>query len=184
MPELNPLYAEFQKEIEKLLQELLDKIKRGNFTDVELAQIASEIDFFEEIENLGFREIVEKYFDNYDIQIEKILTEAQKRGVRDLTNINVQQLEFVKLLDTNYLLGRAESWSNEWQSEFVKSIIRGDTISQTIKNLEEIPLTDAQLGTVLNTAYSDIQRTATVEVYKDKPEQRFKYEGGVIPTSS
>ena len=65
-----------------------------------------------------------------------------------------------------------------------KSIISGNSIQETIKNLEGIPLTDAQLGTVLNTSYSDFNRITTVEVYKDKPDQRFRYDGGVIPTSS
>ena len=184
MPELNPQYIQFEKDVKALLEELTSKIRQGGFSDVELAQLASEIDFFEELRNLGFEDLIDEYFDNYDIEIAKILEQAERRGIRNLTNIDIRSLEIVRELDKEYLLGKASAWSKEWQSEFMKSIIRGETIPQTIKNLQEIPLTDAQLGTVLNTAYSDISRTATVEVYKDTPEQRFRYEGGVIPTSS
>jgi hypothetical protein len=90
-------------------------------------------------------------------------------------------------MDKEYLLGSAKAKASLLQSEMMKAAIRGDTINQTIKALQDIPLTDSQLGTVLNTAYSDISRTATVEIYKDKPDQRFKYVEGMSimsPTKS
>lgn len=187
MPEINPTYSQFQKEVETLLQELITQLKNANLTKAQLARIASEIDFFEELRSHGFEKLVDKYFSNYNKEIFAVINEAKNQGVRDLTNVNLQALESIATFDKEYLLGRAKSWASEWQSELIKSVIRGDTIQQTINNLDGIPLTDSQVTTTLNTAYSDISRTATVEVYKDKPEQRFKYVAGMdinSPTKS
>jgi hypothetical protein len=186
MPEINPTFAQFQTDLETLLKELIDKIKRANLTDVELAQVAAEIDFMEGLRELGFDELVDKYFANYEAEILKIASDAKARGV-DFANVNTKALEYVTLMDKEYLLGSAKAKASLLQSEMMKAAIRGDTINQTIKALQDIPLTDSQLGTVLNTAYSDISRTATVEIYKDKPSQRFKYVEGMSvmsPTKS
>ena len=161
MPELNPQYAQFQKEIEQLLKELNEMLKRSNFTQVELAQLAAEIDFFEELRNLGFDELVTKYFNGYDKIIEEKLAQAERLNIKGLTGVDVNSLQLIRDLDTAYLLRSAEAWSAKYESELFKSIIRGDTIKETIENLEGIPLTDAQLGTVLNTQYSDFSRTTT-----------------------
>ena len=182
MPELNPQYAQFEKDVDSVLSDLLSRIKQGNFSKVQLAQIASEIDFLNELRAAGFEDVVNKYFNNYDKVLNDILNQAEKLGVRNI--VGVQDLLVIKELDKEYLLRSASAWASKWESELLKSVIRGDTIAETINNLQGIPLTDAQLGTVLNTAYSDFSRSSTKAVYADKPEQRFRYEGGVIPTSS
>jgi hypothetical protein len=51
MPEINPKYLQFQKDVETLLKELTNRLKQANLTKVQLAQIASEIDFFEELKS-------------------------------------------------------------------------------------------------------------------------------------
>jgi len=183
MPDLNPQYAQFQKEIEAMIKELLTTLKKTKFSDMELAQLAAEINFFDEIKKLGFEDIVEKYLGTYETKFAELLATAKTAGV-DFAKINTELLERITILDKEYLLGKAASWGKQFDSQFVKSVIRGDTIPQTIANLSEIPLTDSQLGTVLNTSYSDFNRTAIKEIYKDIPDQRYSYEGGLIPTSS
>ena len=56
MPELNPEFAKFQKELETLLKELTNQLTGAGLTKVQLAQIAAEVDFFEEL----------KSFDRFD----------------------------------------------------------------------------------------------------------------------
>ncbi len=46
MAEFNPEYEVFKKEAEGLIAELVKKLEQSNFTNVELAQLAAEIDFF------------------------------------------------------------------------------------------------------------------------------------------
>ena len=186
MPDINPNFAAFQKEIETLLQELTNQLKRANLTKTQLAQIAAEIDFFQELKSLGFEELVNKYFNNYDLEIARIIQQAKDNGV-NFANVNLQRLELIRELDKAYLLGSAEAWSNQLQSELVKSSIRGDSVVETIQNLQGIPLTDSQLTTVINTSYWDTKRLATTEVYKNEPEQRFRYVAGMdinSPTKS
>ena len=183
MPELNPQLAQFEKEIEAMLAELISKLEKGNFTRTQLAQISAEINFFDELKRAGFEKSVNKYFSGYETILADALSKARTLKV-DFAGINTAALELIANLDEEFLLRKAASWGAQFKSEFAKSIIRGDTITQTAANLTEIPLTDAQTKTVLNTAYSDFNRTATKEIYKDEPEQRFRYTGGIIPTSS
>jgi hypothetical protein len=184
MPELNPQFAQFQKELETLLDELIKRIKQVGGTKTNLARIASEIDFFEELKSLGFEDLVDKYFSEYDKIIAKKIKEAKQQGVTGLVNVDIDSLEQIRDLETQHLIKSAQAKADLYKSELLKSIIRGDTIADTISNLEKFPLTDAQLGTVLNTQYSEFSRTATREVYKGEPDQRFQYTGGIIPTSS
>lgn len=183
MSTLNPEYAKFEKEIIALIAKINSQLKQLTLTDVEIAKLAAEIDFFKELKAQGFEKIVNQYFDNYDKALVEILKLANARGV-DFASVNTNALLQIKELDQEYLLRSAYAWSSRYESELFKSIISGNSFSETIQNLEGIPLTDAQLGTVLNTSYSDFKRISTVETYKDKPEQKFMYVGGVIPTSS
>ena len=185
MPELNPQFVAFQGEIETLLKELTNLLKRGNLTKVQLAQIAAEIDFFGVLKGLGFEDLVNKYYNGYDKIIADRLREAQALGVRNLVSVNLESLQLLKDLDTAYLLKRAEAWSYQYKAEILKSLIRGDTVKQTVANLATtVPLTDAQLGTVVNTQLYEFSRAATREVYRNEPDMRYRYIGGVIPTSS
>lgn len=183
MPELNPQYAQFKKEIEQMLAELVRTLERGKPTQIQLAQIAAEIDFFEQLKGLGYEQTVDKYLGSYETVLSDLLVTARKQGV-DFAGINLGQLELIKELDKKYLLGKASTWGAQFDSEFVKSVIRGDTIKQTVANLSEIPLTDSQLGTVMNTSYSEFSRMGTKEIFKNEPEQRFSYFGPLIQTSS
>ena len=184
MPELNPQLEQFKKELDDLVRQLSERIKKGGFSRVELAQIVAQVDFLEELNNLGFEEIVNKYFNGYDDVLAGIIKTAEQQGVR-FAGVNLDALMSIKELDKKYLLKSASAWSTQYESALVKSLIRGDTITQTVKSLvTEVPLTTPQLSTVLNTQYADFNRTATREIYSDEPEQRFQYVGGVIPTSS
>jgi len=50
MPELNPEFAKFQKELKTLLKELTNQLTRAGLTKVQLAQIAAEVDFFQDLQ--------------------------------------------------------------------------------------------------------------------------------------
>ena len=176
-------YKDFSKEVEEMISQLTQRLKRGGFSRTELAQLSAEINFFEELRGLGFEELVDEYFSNYDKVITDVLKKAKLNGV-DIAAVNTEQLLLVKELDKDFLLKKASLWGSQYESELVKSIIRGDAITQTIKNLEGIPLTDSQLGTVINTSYADFERMTVRTAYEDEPEQRFRYVGPLIPTSS
>ena len=183
MPELNPQLAQFEKEIEVMLAELISKLEKGNFTRTQLAQISAEINFFDELKRAGFEKSVNKYFSGYETILADALSKARTLKV-DFAGINTAALELIANLDEEFLLRKAASWGAQFKSEFAKSIIRGDTITQTAANLTEIPLTDAQMKTVLNTSYTEFNRVSTFEVFKSDPKQRFSYFGRIISTSS
>jgi hypothetical protein len=182
MPEPKPL-LQFEKEVETIIAEVIASIEKGGFTKAQLAQIASELDFFEQLRLAGFGKTVDKYFANYEAVTKDVLALAKKQRV-DFAKVNLATLDVIAELDEEYLLRKAASWGAQFKSELAKSVIRGDTITQTAARLKEIPLTDAQTKTVLNTAYSDFNRIATKEVFKGEEDMRYQYVGGTVPNSS
>ena len=100
MPDYNPEYLQFQTEIEALIKELLTTLKKTKFSDMELAQLAAEINFFGEIKKLGFEDIVEKYLGTYDAKFAELLATAKTAGV-DFARINTELLERITVLIKN-----------------------------------------------------------------------------------
>lgn len=103
-----------------------------------------------------------------------------------------RNVELIKNSHGRTVLGYAKANSELLRSKLIQSIINGVTARQTIKELEgqliseltNAPLTTAQIGVVINTSYADFSRATTRMTFENRPKQRFKYVGGVIPTSS
>ena len=103
MSSLNPEYEQFAKDIEALIASINEKLRKLTLTDVELSQLAAEMDFFEQLKSEGFENVVNKYFNNYDEVLLNIATQAQARGV-DFASVNIDALVQIKDLDKEYLI--------------------------------------------------------------------------------
>ena len=106
----------------------------------------------------------------------------------DLTAERIQiiknNVDLIKNSNGRTVLGYAKANGDLLRTKLINSIINGTDAKQTIKELESIPLATHQLGAVISTSYADYTRTTTFQAFSDKPEQRFYYAGGIIPTSS
>ena len=84
MADFSNISDKFLIEIQAIEQQLLKRIEAmliSGASPAELAEIISEIDFFEELQNLGYESAVTNYFDNYPDILKDIMTRAQKLGV-------------------------------------------------------------------------------------------------------
>lgn len=92
------------------------------------------------------------------------------------------------------LLGNFTSNIKILSYELIKNLVGNKSTEEALQTLkekftrtsEDTPhiLTDANINTAFYTGVADIERSITYEAFKDDPEQRFKYFGGILPTSS
>lgn len=107
----------------------------------------------------------------------KIIDAVQKKRVAIF-------IETLRDLKTEALRDFIIANKQQFKSKLVEMIIGGSN-DKTIKEyFAKTPFTTAQVGTLINTAESDIRRATVMSAFEDKPEQKFEYVGGLIPTSS
>lgn len=175
------LISNFLSDIEGIESSLIKRIetalKRGFFTDVELAQLISELDFFQELNNLGYSSKLEEYFDNFDQILLDINKQAQSRGLAGITGVAARDLDALIQVKADELLGKAEYYSKQLRSKLVENIISGTPVKDIVEQLKQVPLKDYQLTAAVNSGIAEFERTATAKVYEESPEQRFKLTG-------
>ena len=72
----------------------------------------------------------------------------------------------------------------EFRNNLVELVINGTSEKSIKKYFEKTPFTLTQIGSIINTAESDIRRATVLSAYEDREGMRFRYHGGLIPTSS
>lgn len=172
-------FEQLQKDIEaiqaKLVKEI-DAMLASGRSKKDIAKFVDSIDFDALLDEFGASTAVRKYVFGLD----KVVAEFGQ-GIRgDL----LDELEMIQNKQSEYILGNLSNKIVLWQSSMVEGLVSGVKDADILKQLQTIGLTDSQAGAVLQTSYYNFSRAATAAAYEDDPEQRFKYVGGVIPTSS
>ena len=85
----------YNKEIANIQEQLLNKLDNlvvglGSITDTELMQIAKQIDFFAEMETLGFTKLMNRVGKTFDDEIARVFTELSER---ELGAVSVASIE-------------------------------------------------------------------------------------------
>ncbi len=163
--------------IEKIRLQLIQRIAKGNFNQVDIAQIVGQLDFFTELQSLGYGDLLEGYFGEYEKVILRLKDEAIKLGLTDVLGTSLASLDSFIDVKFGELLGRAEQYSKELKSELLKNIIAGTPLNEIADNLSEIPLTNTQLRVAVNTGISEFERIGMAKIFEDEPEVRFKLYG-------
>lgn len=172
------------EQLDKRVKDLIAQILGNNPTQEQMLAFLASDEFDKLIEEAGLTDIVAEYMRNFDIdfsnQIENFRDIDLKAQQIELISRNV---EVIKNTNARTVLGYASANSELLRTKLINSIINGVDAQQTLKELETIPLTTAQLGSVISTSYADFSRSVTAQVFENKPEQRFRYVAG-IPASA
>lgn len=171
------LIDNFLSDIESAQKKLINKIelalKKGYFTDVELAQLSAEIDFYDELVKGGYSEGLEKYLTGYEEIAERIFNEARLRGVSGITSVSLADLDTLIDIKGEELLGKARLYGSQIKSALFNNLISGTPQNEIIESLSNIPLKDNQLIAAVNTGVAEFERTAMARIYEESPDQRF-----------
>ena len=172
-------FEQLQKDIEaiqaKLIKEI-DAMLASGKSKQEIAVFIDSTNFDELLDDYGASDAVRKYVTGLDSVVKDV--------AKDLSDNVANSLELIQNKQSEYILGNLSNRMVLWQSSMVEGLISGVKDADILKQLQTIGLTDSQAGSVLQTSYYNFSRATTAAVYEDDPDQKFRYAGGTIPTSS
>ena len=130
----------YTKEIENIQQQLLDKLDNlvsglQQLSDTELIQIAKQIDFFEEMDKLGYGKLINKVGQTYDDEIAKIYAQLSEKQLESVPAASIQTLTELKNFELDYLRGNAKQYAEQLKTAMLRGIITGETNRQIINRI-------------------------------------------------
>lgn len=167
------LSKELLDNIEKIKNQLLARINKGNLSQSDYAEIVGQIDFFEELQSLSYGDLLENYFKGYEDVILRIKEQATALGVRNISGTSLRQLDSFIDVKFSELLGQAEQYSKQLKSELLKNLIAGVSPEDIAESLNEIPLTNNQLRVAVNSGIAEFERISTAKIFEDEPNVRY-----------
>lgn len=169
LADLDKLQASFIKRIEQMLA--------AGLSNADLATLQAEIDFFAELEALGFNNKVRQYFNNYSQIVLDVNAMATTAGVAGIVGTTAIDLQILAENEALFVLDKGRLYTQQFKTALFSSIIGGQPVGEILPTLGNIALTDTQLNTAINTGISRFQATAVGKVFEDEPETRFVLEG-------
>jgi len=197
------IFDEFYNDLNKISKNLFDNVvKMGEsiegFSDTEILRVARELDFFKELQQAGFNTSFSKLMDGYDQEAEDILKNFQQvirartggKAVELLlspenTQVIARQLQLLRDLDGEFLLGRFAQETTRLKSELLKGIIAGEPAGVVGDRLRNEWMDADGNPTIIGTrsqaiardSFAQFSRTGTMNVFKQNPSQLFRYSG-------
>ena len=166
-----------QNKLNDQLPTLAGRLSR--LSDDELAILARELDFFQELNRLGFSNALNDLMNEYDNTASKVFEQARSRGLQ-VQVATAQNLELIKELDATTLLGRARDFSSRYKSELLRGVIAGESGRQIANRLTTTlgtELTSANLNLIVNDSFAKFSNSATFKAFADEPQTRYRYVG-------
>tara|TARA_Y100001938_G_scaffold145889_1_gene223575 strand:- start:5490 stop:6185 length:696 start_codon:yes stop_codon:yes gene_type:complete len=166
-----------QNKLNDQLPTLASRLAR--LSDQELTIIARELDFFQELNRLGYSDALTDLMNEYDDVATKVFNQARSRGLQ-VQVATAQNLELIKELDAGTLLGRARDFSSRYKSELLRGIIAGESGRQIVDRLTATlgtELTSANLNLIVNDSFAKFSNSATFQAFADEPQTRYRYVG-------
>ena len=166
-----------QNKLNDQLPTLAGRLSR--LSDDELAILARELDFFQELNRLGYSNALNELMNEYDNTASKVFEQARSRGLQ-VQVATAQNLELIKELDATTLLGRARDFSSRYKSELLRGVIAGESGRQIANRLTTTigtELTSANLNLIVNDSFAKFSNSATFKAFADEPQTRYRYVG-------
>jgi len=203
MPFSEKFLDEFYNDIDKMGIRLFDKIKEmgpvlEGLSETDMVRLARELDFFKELQEMGFNTSFEKLMEGYDKEAEGILKDMQKivrartagAGADILlstanTERIANQLEILRDLDGEVMLGQFKVQTAKLKTELMRGIIAGEPAGVVGKrlraewtNADGVPtLIGSRARMIARDSFGQFSQTSTFNVFKQSPNQLFRYLG-------
>jgi len=192
------IFDEFFNDLDSISKVLFTKIKKmgtaiEGFSDTQILRVARELDFFMELQQAGFNTSFKTLMQGYDTEAETILKEFQKiarartigTGAEILlssagTEMIAQQLQLLRDLDGEVLLGKFGSETKRLKSELLKGIISGEPSSLVSERLSAEwgeTIIGEKSRMIARDSFAQFSRTSTMNVFKQNPNKLFRYIG-------
>ena len=177
----------YNKEIENIQQQLIDKLDNlvvglGRVSDTELMQIAKQIDFFAEMEALGFTKLMNRVGKTFDDEIARVFAELSKRELGQVSAASVDALRELKNFEMTYLTNGVRQYSDQLKTAMLRGIITGESNIQIMNNINTTfgvgtYISSSETSFLINDAFSRFSNASRAKAYEEFPEVKFKYIG-------
>ena len=167
-------------DIEKFVSELIQKS-----STYDLITFLNSGQLNEYVRTLGLDAVATEYYRN----LNSIMDEHLKLYAPLVKEFNENAIKGAlgMLVDTNIktLNNSVSNNIDVVNKVLTESILGGDSFDISVQKMKDSGMTNSQrIETLLHTGYYNFSRVSTRMAFKSKPEQKFEYVGGVIPTSS
>ena len=177
----------YNKEIENIQQQLIDKLDNlvvglGRVTDTELMQIAKQIDFFAEMEALGFTKLMNRVGKTFDDEIARVFAELSKREIGQVSAASIDALRELKNFEMTYLTNGVRQYSDQLKTAMLRGIITGESNIQIMNNINSTfgvgtYISSSETSFLINDAFSRFSNTSRAKAFEEFPEVKFQYIG-------
>ncbi len=177
----------YNKEIQNIQQQLIDKLDNlvvglGTLSETELIQIAKQIDFFDEMEKLGYGKLMNKVGKTYDDEIAKVFAELSKPELRKVSAVSIDALRELKNFEMTYLTNGVRQYSDQLKTAMLRGIITGESNIQIMNNINNTfgigtYISSSETSFLINDAFSRFSNATRAKAYEEFPEVKFKYVG-------
>jgi len=177
----------YNKEIENIQQQLIDKLDNlvvglGRVTDTELMQIAKQIDFFAEMETLGFTKLMNRVGKTFDDEIARVFAELSKRELGKVSAASIDALRELKNFEMTYLTNGVRQYSDQLKTAMLRGIITGENNIQIMNNINSTfgvgtYISSSETSFLINDAFSRFSNTTRAKAFEEFPEIKFQYIG-------
>ena len=184
----------YNKEIENIQQQLNDKLDNlviglGRVSDTELMQIAKQIDFFAEMEALGFTKLMNRVGKTFDDEIARVFAELSKRELGQVSVASIDALRELKNFEMTYLTNGVRQYSDQLKTAMLRGIITGESNIQIMNNINTTfgvgtYISSSETSFLINDAFSRFSNASRAKAYEEFPDIKFKYIGTIDPKTN
>lgn len=177
----------YNEELAKIQQELFDKLDNvlGGLTrlsDTEVLQLAKQIDFFAEMEQLGYTQLLSRVSGRYDDEIASVFGELNRRQLAQVPAASVETLRQLKEFELTYLTGQVRQYSDQLKNAMLRGIITGQTNKQIMESLVTgfgvgNFISSSEASFLINDAFARFSSVTRAKAFEEFPEIKFQYVG-------
>ena len=177
----------YNKEIQNIQQQLIDKLDNlvaglGTLSDTELMQIAKQIDFFDEMDKLGYGKLINRVGKSFDNEIARVFAELSKRELGQVSVASIEALKELKNFEMTYLTNGVRQYSDQLKTAMLRGIITGESNIQIMNNINSTFgvgtfISSSETSFLINDAFSRFSSTSRAKAFEEFPEIKFQYIG-------
>jgi len=151
-------------------------------TDTELIRIGKELNFYEELEQLGYNKLINKSLQQYNNEIASIFAELNSRELSQVAVSNIQTLQELAKFEMEYLKGNVKQYSEQLKNAMMRRVVTGETNAQIIAGLETgfgvgKFISSSETEFLINDAFARFSSTARAKAFQQFPQIKFQYVG-------
>ena len=170
---------QIQEDLIKKLEEVIPKLKK--LSDTEMINVAQQIDFMTELDELGYGRLLDKMNKAYEDEILRAYRELSRARVA-ISSSSAVLIDQLRSFDMEYLTSGVQEYANDLKVALMRGIITGEATAVIVENLRSNFGPGKRIGSarsvaLVNDAFARFSNATRLKAYEQFPETKFDYVG-------